>query len=135
MALTEQLSTLKTHSGIPFDAFPDNQAESILEYKGLDHDNEVCPLDIADNSNTIARDVRIEEGLIIRQVLNRAVNNQEFWLELMEDSSAALAHFELSADARAAIAFGDVRWISGNVADITESEMAFLYKRLEVQVC
>lgn len=76
-------------------------------------------------------DAKVDQGLIVKQVLNNAINDQDFWVDLLEHGSAALSKFSLSNEAKAAIASGDVRWFHDNVGDIQEREMAFLYKRLE----
>jgi len=74
---------------------------------------------------------KVAQGLVVKQALNKAVNDQDFLRQLLEKGSAALSKFKLTSEAKAAIASGDVQWVYDNVGDIPERQMAFLYKRLE----
>ena len=67
----------------------------------------------------------------VARVLERAYQNGEFWLELMENGSEALKEFRLSRKAKAAILSGDLEWIRKNVGELTEEQLMFIYKRLE----
>ncbi len=67
----------------------------------------------------------------VTRVLERAYQNGEFWLELMEDGSEALKEYRLSRKAKAAILSGDLEWIRKNVGELTEEQLMFIYKRLE----
>lgn len=67
----------------------------------------------------------------VARVLERAYQNGEFWLELMENGSEALKEFRLSRKAKAAILSGDLEWIQKNVGELTEEQLMFIYKRLE----
>ena len=82
-------------------------------------------------SKNTSVDAKVAQGLIVKQVLNKAINDQDFWVDLLENGSLALSEFDLSSEAKAAIASGDVQWVYDNVSDLPEREMAFLYKRLE----
>jgi len=76
-----------------------------------------------------------EEKLIQRRevlgVLNRTAEDLDFWRDLMENGSVALADYELSSQAKAAIASGDLKWINENVGELTQKQLMFIYKRLE----
>lgn len=76
-----------------------------------------------------------EEKLIqkreVANVLNRTAEDSEFWNDLMENGSAALADYRLSMEAKAAITSGDLRWINQNVGELTQKQLMFIYKRLE----
>jgi DNA-binding response OmpR family regulator len=76
-----------------------------------------------------------EEKLIqkreVLQVLNRTADDMGFWTELMENGSVALADYQLSNEAKAAIASGDLKWINENVGELTQKQLMFIYKRLE----
>jgi len=76
-----------------------------------------------------------EEKLIQRRevlgVLSRTAEDLDFWRDLMENGSLALADYELSSEAKAAIASGDLKWINGNVGELTQKQLMFIYKRLE----
>jgi DNA-binding NtrC family response regulator len=75
----------------------------------------------------------IQKEEVIR-VLNRASQNENFWLELMENGSEALQEYRLSSKAKAAILSGDLDWIRKNVGELTEEQLLFIYKRLEREV-
>jgi len=76
-----------------------------------------------------------EEKLIqkreVIQVLNRSAEDTDFWTDLMETGSEALMDYELSMEAKAAIASGDLMWINKNVGELTQKQLMFIYKRLE----
>ena len=76
-----------------------------------------------------------EEKLIQKRevlaALNRTSEDSDFWLELMENGSIALADYRLSSEAKAAIASGDLKWINANVGELTQKQLMFIYKRLE----
>ncbi|MBS3918399.1 MAG: response regulator [Deltaproteobacteria bacterium] len=67
----------------------------------------------------------------VTRVLERAYQNGEFWLELMENGSEALKEYRLTRKAKAAILSGDLEWIRKNVGELTEEQLMFIYKRLE----
>ena len=105
-----------------------DQAKTILDSKVPDHAEETSISEINENTSV---DAKVAQGLVVKQVLNKAINDQDFWVDLLENGSLALSEFNLSSEAKAAIASGDVQWVYDNVDDIQEREMAFLYKRLE----
>ncbi len=76
-----------------------------------------------------------EEKLIQRRevlgVLSRTTEDMNFWSELMENGSMALADYQLSNEAKAAIASGDLKWINENAGELTQKQLMFIYKRLE----
>jgi DNA-binding response OmpR family regulator len=76
-----------------------------------------------------------EEKLIQKQkvlsVLERTLNDEKFWIDLMENPSSTLESFHLSHEAKAAIASGDLKWIEKHVGKLTREQLAFMYKRLE----
>ena len=49
----------------------------------------------------------------------------------MKNGSLALAKYQLSSEAKAAIASGDLKWINENVGELTQKQLMFIYKRLE----
>jgi DNA-binding NtrC family response regulator len=65
------------------------------------------------------------------QALNRTAEDLDFWRDLMENGSKALENFDLSLEAKAAIASGDLKWINENVGELTQKQLMFIYKRLE----
>jgi len=76
-----------------------------------------------------------EEKLIQKRevlgVLSRTAEDADFWGDLMENGSLALADYKLSGEAKAAIASGDLKWINENVGELTQKQLMFIYKRLE----
>jgi ActR/RegA family two-component response regulator len=76
-----------------------------------------------------------EEKLIQKRevlgVLSRTAEDTDFWTDLMESGSMALAGYKLSSEAKAAIASGDLKWINENVGELTQKQLMFIYKRLE----
>lgn len=65
------------------------------------------------------------------QALNRTAEDWDFWRDLMENGSVALENYDLSMEAKAAIASGDLKWINENVGELTQKQLMFIYKRLE----
>jgi DNA-binding NtrC family response regulator len=74
---------------------------------------------------------RIIQKREVIQVLNRTWEDQTFWSDLMEKGSPALAEYQLSSEAKAAITSGDLKWINDNVGELTQKQLMFIYKRLE----
>ncbi|MGB5749448.1 MAG: response regulator [Desulfobacterales bacterium] len=76
-----------------------------------------------------------EEKLIQKRevlgVLSRTAEDMDFWRDLMENGSLALADYPLSSEAKAAISSGDLKWINANVGELTQKQLMFIYKRLE----
>ncbi|MBW1785881.1 MAG: response regulator [Deltaproteobacteria bacterium] len=77
-----------------------------------------------------------EEASLIQQrevigVLNRTSEDPEFWRELMERGSEALEEYDLTMEAKGAIASGDLKWINENVGELTQKQLRFINKRLE----
>jgi len=81
-------------------------------------------------------DVRSAEGRLIQkreviQALNRTAEDKDFWRDVMENGPVALEAYQLSSEAKAAIASGDLKWINENVGELTQKQLMFIYKRLE----
>jgi DNA-binding response OmpR family regulator len=76
-----------------------------------------------------------EEKLIQKRevlaVLGRTADDMNFWRDLMENGSEALADYRLSGEAKAAIVSGDLKWINENVGELTQKQLMFIYQRLE----
>jgi DNA-binding response OmpR family regulator len=80
--------------------------------------------------------VEVEERHIVQQrevirALNRTSEDREFWRDLMEKGSEALDEYDLTTEAKGAIASGDLKWINENVGELTQKQLRFVYKRLE----
>ena len=85
---------------------------------------------------TVTKKAESEEEKLIQKrevlaVLSRTAEDMDFWLDLMENGSPALADYKLSNEAKAAIASGDLKWINENVGELTQKQLMFIYKRLE----
>jgi len=77
-----------------------------------------------------------EQGRLIQKqevirVLDRTSQDVDFWRALMETGSKALEGYRLSAEAKAAIVRGDLKWIKENVGELTREQLMYIYKRLE----
>jgi len=84
----------------------------------------------------VVKQARAENEKLIQkreviQVLNRSAEDMDFWTNLMETGSDALAGYALSGEAKAAIVSGDLRWIKENVGTLDRNQLKFVYKRLE----
>jgi DNA-binding response OmpR family regulator len=93
---------------------------------------------VEEGAEPVAPDVRAAEGRLIQkreviQALNRTAEDKDFWRDLMENGPIALQGYQLSSDAKAAIASGDLRWINENVGELTQKQLMFIYKRLEME--
>jgi ActR/RegA family two-component response regulator len=87
-------------------------------------------------ADIVTRKAETEEEKLIQKrevlaVLSRTAEDTDFWADLMENGSQALADYRLSSDAKAAIASGDLKWINANVGELTQKQLMFIYKRLE----
>jgi len=85
---------------------------------------------------TITQKAKTREEKLIQKrevlgVLSRTAEDMDFWADLMENGSLALADYPLSSEAKAAIASGDLKWINENVGELTQKQLMFIYKRLE----
>ena len=79
----------------------------------------------------VTEEQRIIQKRQVIQVMNRTWEDQTFWTDLMEKGSLALAEYQLSSQAKAAITSGDLKWINENVGELTQKQLMFIYKRLE----
>ena len=91
---------------------------------------------VAETAEIHARETGIEEEKLIQkreviQALNRTAEDRDFWRDLMENGTKALENYQLSNEAKAAIASGDLKWINENVGELTQKQLMFIYKRLE----
>ena len=78
---------------------------------------------------------REEEKLIqkreVIRVLQRTAEDAAFWKSLMERGSEVLEGYQLSGEAKTAIASGDLQWIREHIGTLSADQLAFIYKRLE----
>ncbi len=76
------------------------------------------------------------EGRLIQKrevmnVLNRTAEDSNFWARLLEKGSQALEGYRISREAKAAIISGDLKWLNENIGELTQKQLAFIYRRLE----
>jgi ActR/RegA family two-component response regulator len=88
------------------------------------------------SAETVTKKAETQEEKLIQKrevlgVLSRTAEDMDFWRDLMENGSLALADYPLSSEAKAAIASGDLKWINANVGELTQKQLMFIYKRLE----
>ncbi len=84
----------------------------------------------AKTSDDIPMEKLIQKREVIR-VLNRTNEDMVFFGKLLEGSADSLKEYHLSWEAKAAITSGDLKWLEQNVGDLSETQLAFIYKRLE----
>ncbi len=70
----------------------------------------------------------------VMRVLNRTADDKIFWHDLMESGAEALEEYNLTSEAKAAILTGDLRWINEHVGELTQKQLLFLYKRMEMEI-
>jgi len=74
----------------------------------------------------------IQKREVVR-VLDRAARDETFWKALLEQGSDALAGFALSAEAKAAIVSGDLKWLVDHVGTLTDAQRLWIESRLEME--
>ncbi len=91
---------------------------------------------VAERAKTLTQETGTEDEKLIQKrevihALNRTAEDGVFWRDLMENGTIALENYDLSNEAKAAIASGDLKWINENVGELTQKQLMFIYKRLE----
>ncbi|RMG55512.1 MAG: response regulator [Bacteroidetes bacterium] len=69
----------------------------------------------------------------VMRVLNRTADDKGFWNALMESGVEALSEYNLSAQAKTAIITGDLSWINKHIGELTQKQLLFLYRRMEME--
>lgn len=77
-------------------------------------------------------DLSIQKREVLK-VLNRTTEDSRFSNSLMKMGGEALAEYALSDEAKAAIGSGDLGWINKNVGELTQKQLMYVYKRLELE--
>jgi len=67
----------------------------------------------------------------VLKILNRTADDSNFRIKLIDKGSSALSEYNLSSEAKAAIASGDLKWINENIGELNQKQLMFIYKRLE----
>uniref|UniRef100_A0A7V4LCS3 Glycine cleavage system protein H n=1 Tax=Desulfobacca acetoxidans TaxID=60893 RepID=A0A7V4LCS3_9BACT len=62
----------------------------------------------------------------IIKVLNRTLEDREFWRALMELQTDALERYKLSPEAKAAILAGDLQWLNEHIGELTQKQLMFV---------
>lgn len=75
----------------------------------------------------------IRETLVL-QILDRTADDPDFFDRLYVEGEDALKDYDLSPEARHAIASGDVKWVEENVGKLNEKQMYVMVRRLEGEI-
>ena len=75
----------------------------------------------------------IRETLVL-QILERTVDDPNFFDKLYMEGSDALKDYNISTEAKSAIARGDLRWIEENVSKLNEKQMMSIARILEREI-
>jgi|GEM_PF-1273767 len=75
----------------------------------------------------------IRETLVL-QILERTVDDPDFFDRLYMEGSDALKDYNISTEAKSAIARGDLRWIEENVSKLNEKQMMSIARILEREI-
>jgi ActR/RegA family two-component response regulator len=118
---------LGVHDFLP-KPFTEDQIKSAID--------EALKVHVKKPAEAVIKKAETEEEKLIQKrevlgVLSRTAEDTDFWADLMENGSLALADYMLSGEAKAAIASGDLKWINENVGELTQKQLMFIYKRLE----
>jgi DNA-binding NtrC family response regulator len=118
---------LGVHDFLP-KPFTEDQIKSAIDEALKEH--------VEKPAEAVIKEAETEEEKLIQKrevlgVLNRTAEEADFWSDLMKNGSLALAGYQLSSEAKAAIASGDLKWINENVGELTQKQLMFIYKRLE----
>jgi DNA-binding NtrC family response regulator len=121
---------LGVHDFLP-KPFTEDQIKTAVDEALKKH--EVEPLE------AVTKEAETEEEKLIRKrevlgVLSRTAEDMDFYRDLMEKGPQALGDYELSNEAKMAIASGDLRWINENVGELNQKQLMYIYKRLEREV-
>ncbi|MEW6440578.1 MAG: response regulator [bacterium] len=76
-------------------------------------------------------DRRVIEKQEVVRVLQTSLEDPSFWLALLERGSQVLEGRALSPQARAAIVSGDLKWLNEHVGELSETQLSWVYARLE----
>lgn len=79
------------------------------------------------------REGRLIQKREVLRVLDRTSIDDEFWKDLMKLGSEALEGYQLSMQAKAAIISGDLGWINEHIGELTQKQLMFIYKHLELE--
>jgi DNA-binding response OmpR family regulator len=74
----------------------------------------------------------IQKKEVIR-VLEKAAEQDDFWVALHEKGSEALRGYQLTSEAKAAIVSGDINWLRQNVGELTDKQLSWIHSRLEME--
>lgn len=75
----------------------------------------------------------IRETLVL-QIIDRTADDPDFFDRLYVEGSDALKDYNISQEAKRAVALGDVRWIEENVGKLNEKQMMSIVRRLEKEI-
>ena len=70
----------------------------------------------------------------ILRVLDRAADDNDFIAALTHNGTKALEGYHLTAEAKAALLSGDIRWIEAHVGKLSERQQTWLWCRLGQEI-
>ena len=82
---------------------------------------------------TETKEMKLIQKQEVIRALETAANEHEFRVKLLENGSRALEGYDLSAEAKAAIIAGDLQWIKDHVGELSEEQLQWVHRRLEVE--
>lgn len=71
---------------------------------------------------------------MVLEILDRTADDPDFFNKLFVEGTDALEGYDVSSEAKHAIASGNVGWIEKNVGKLTEKQMMVLIRRLEREI-
>ncbi|HOC90756.1 MAG TPA: response regulator [bacterium] len=71
---------------------------------------------------------------LVLEILDRTSDDPDFFDRLYMEGSEALKDYDISSEAKTAIATGDVKWIEENVGKLTDKQMMTMARRLESEI-
>ncbi len=111
--------------------FTEDQIKASIDEALLAHFKKMGTAKVDSQSSLDAISIQKREVL---KVLNRTCEDRRFSSNLMKKGGDALWEYTLSNEAKAAIGSGDLGWINKNVGELTQKQLMYVYKRLELEV-
>ncbi|ACN14294.1 sensory histidine kinase [Desulforapulum autotrophicum HRM2] len=111
--------------------FTEDQIKASIDEALLAHFKNMETAKVGSQSSLDAISIQKREVL---KVLNRTSEDRRFSNNLMKKGGDALWEYTLSNEAKAAIGSGDLGWINKHVGELTQKQLMYVYKRLELEV-
>ena len=110
--------------------FTDDQIKSAVS-RALEEKQAELP-SVSSPKATTTEEKLIQKREIFR-VLNRTAEDRDSWNGTMEGGSEALRDYHLSDEAKTAIGSADLKWLNEQIGELSQKQLAFIFKRLERQ--